>query len=327
MTLRCIAGLESPQRGRIRVGDRVLFDDQAGIDLPSSQRRIGFVFQNYALFPHLSVKDNIGFGLRKHPESERDQQLRYWIGFMQLQGLEDRFPTQLSGGQQQRVALARALAPQPDVLLLDEPFSALDTHLRSQMERQLRLSLATYPGSVLFVTHNLEEAYRFCPSLLILNTGSIAAWGSKHQIFNHPPTLAVAHLTGCKNLARASALDDGAISVPDWDCELTVLATDLPEDIHIGIRANHLSFVSEDRAIDESEGIPNVFPCWLADANETPFRMTLYIKLKTPARDPQDYHLQAEVFKEKWLHLQDQPQPWTIQLDPKRLILIRESSI
>ncbi len=189
------------------------------------------MFQNYALFPHLSVKDNIGFGLRKHPESERDQQLQYWIEFMQLQGLEDRFPPQLSGGQQQRVALARALAPQPDILLLDEPFSALDTHLCSQMERQLRLSLATYPGSVLFVTHNL------------------------------------------------------------------------------------------------SEEIPNVFPCWLADANETPFRMTLYIKLKTPAQDPQDYHLQAEVFKGKWLHLQDQPQPWTIQLDLKRLILIRESSI
>lgn len=333
MTLRCIAGLERPQQGRIQVGDRVLFDDQAGIDLPPSQRRIGFVFQNYALFPHLSVRDNIGFGLRHHPDAEQEQQLQHWIEAMQLQGLEDRYPAQLSGGQQQRVALARALAPQPDVLLLDEPFSALDTHLRSQMERQLRSSLAAYSGSVLFVTHNLEEAYRFCPSLLVLSSGSIAAWGSKHQILDHPPTLAVARLTGCKNLAKAHRLSADTLAVPEWDCELTVQTTDPPQDPkgikerYIGIRAHHLNFLISDPSINGNRQIPtsNTFPCWLADANETPFRMTLYLKLKAAAQDPQDYHLQAEVFKERWLHLQDRPQPWMIHLDPERLILIRES--
>ncbi len=327
MTLRCIAGLETPQRGRIQIEDRVLFDDQAGINLPSSQRRIGVVFQNYALFPHMTISDNIAFGLRSLDPPEREQRVREWLDRMQLQGFGDRYPSQLSGGQQQRVALARALAPEPEVLLLDEPFSALDTYLRSQMERQLRRTLSTYSGSVIFVSHNLVEAYRLCPTLLVLHHGSVAAFASKEMILLRPPTVAVARLTGCKNIAPARWIDQTTVEVPDWGCQLQGEAGDQAPDLYVGIRAHHLRFVLPTDQIQpqdaDQDQTQNLFPCWLAESSETPFRMTLYVKLNDPAQDPLDYHLQAEVTKERWIQLQKQPFPWQIHLDQKRLMVIK----
>ncbi|MGK7957496.1 MAG: molybdate ABC transporter permease subunit, partial [Crocosphaera sp.] len=162
--LRCIAGLETPDNGCIILNGRVLFDSRRGINVPIRDRRVGFLFQNYALFPHLTVAQNIAFGLPKTLSSLAiRQRVESQLMAVQLQGLGDRYPQELSGGQQQRVALARALASEPDILLLDEPFSALDTYLRDQLEKLLRLSLIHFPGATLFVSHNLEEAYRICP--------------------------------------------------------------------------------------------------------------------------------------------------------------------
>ncbi len=126
---------------------------------------------------------------------------------LNLQGLGDRYPKQLSGGQQQRVALARALASQPEILLLDEPFSALDTYLRDRLEKTLRKTLSSYLGVTLFVTHNLEEAYRVCQNLLVVDEGKIIAEGEKHRIFEDPDDFRVAQLTGCKNFSAAVSLD------------------------------------------------------------------------------------------------------------------------
>lgn len=320
MTLRCIAGFETPEQGRIQIRERLVFDHETGINIPASQRRVGFVFQNYALFPHLTVQQNIAFGLQHLPSSDQSLWVQEWIHRMQLKGLEDRYPAQLSGGQQQRVALARALAPQPDVLLLDEPFSALDTHLRSQMERQLRLILESYAGAVLFVTHNLEEAYRLCPTLLVLDSGGIATWGSKEEILHQPPTVRVALLTGCKNVAAARRLDKYKLEVPNWECQVWIKEWEEKTDLHVGIRAHHLTITAEADPVNPQR---NIFPCWLAEASETPFRVTLYLKLHTPATHSFDYHLQAEIFKERWQHLQGQPFPWWVHLDPERLMLLQ----
>lgn len=316
MTLRCIAGLENPDQGQIILNNRILFDSSARICLPSHQRRIGVVFQNYALFPHLTVAENITFGLRRIPISQRSQRQQFWIQKMHLQGLENRYPGQLSGGQQQRVALARALAPEPEALLLDEPFSALDTHLRSQIEQHLATILETFSGSVLLVTHNLEEAYRLCPKLLVLVKGQKAAWGSREEILSHPPTVTVARLTGCKNIAEAGSLmDPGWIDVPEWECQLRIPPAHSEKPVgtkgYIGIRAHHLSF--------GSDGSENTFPCWLAKKSETPFRMTLFLRLHQPPAHDQDYHLQAEVFKERWFDLEKQSFPWRIHLDQNAL--------
>ena len=316
MILRCIAGIETPTQGRIVLNGRVLFDSEQGINIPSRDRHIGFLFQNYALFPHLSVAQNIAFGLPKGTSALTiKQQVEAQLATMQLQGYADRYPRELSGGQQQRVALARALASQPEALLLDEPFSALDTHLRSQLEQQLITSVETYQGVTLFVTHNLEEAYRVCQDLLVMERGKAIAYSSKQNIFERPNTVSVAQLTGCKNFSRVVVKASQQVEAIDWGCTLRVIEPVSELLSHVGIRAHQLIFTNEPNQ-------ENTFPCWVARTSETPHRMTLYLKLNVSPTSPQDYHLQAEVFKEKWAILKDQSFPWYIRLDPLRLILM-----
>ena len=322
LILRCIAGIETPDSGRIVLNGRVLFDAEQGINLPSRARKVGFLFQNYALFPHLTVAQNVAFGLNACKngvncaaiQSMIDRQL----AVMDLVELADRYPHQLSGGQQQRAALARALANQPEVLLLDEPFSALDTHLRNRIEQQMIARLATYPGMTLFVTHNLEEAYRVCHHLLVLEGGRAIAHGPKYTIFEHPQTVSVAQLTGCKNFSQAVAKGSNQVEALDWKSRLQTLEPVPANLAQVGIRAHQISFPPS-RSLPQ----PNTFPCWLAATSETPHRMTLYLKLHSPPTSPNDYHLQAEVFKDKWMTLKDRPFPWQVHLDPLRLILMQ----
>lgn len=318
MTLRCIAGMETPNRGRIVLNRRVLFDSERGINLPSRARKVGFLFQNYALFPHLTVSQNIAFGLQGLSKSERARRVEEQMALAQLQGLEKRYPHQLSGGQQQRVALARALVTEPEALLLDEPLSALDTHLRSQIEKQLIETLSIYQGATLFVTHNLEEAYRVCKKLLVLSEGKEVACGLKEDIFERPATLTVAQITGCKNLSRAQAASPQVVEALDWGCLLRIIEPVPSSLAYVGIRAHQLTFPN-DRSLE------NTFPCWLVQTSETPHRMTLYLKLHSPPTNAKDYHLQAEVFKDKWAMLKDRPLPWQLRLDPLRLFLTEDS--
>jgi molybdate transport system permease protein len=322
MTLRCLAGLETPTKGRIVLNGRTLYDSERGINLPSRRRRIGFLFQNYALFPHMTVAQNIAFGLQygrpsglRLLKAERDQRVADKIALVQLQGLENRYPHQLSGGQQQRVALARALAIEPEALLLDEPFSALDTHLRSQIEQQLIETLSSYQGVTLFVTHNLEEAYRVGKNLLVVSDGRTHAYGSKTDIFERPATFTVAQLTGCKNFSRIRTISPTLVEALDWGCTLHVIEP-IPSPLaYVGIRAHHLMFT-------DNQNQENTFSSWLVQTSETPHRMTLYLKLHSPPTNLKDHHLQVEVFKEKWTVLKDRPFPWQIHLEPLRLFLM-----
>jgi molybdate ABC transporter permease protein len=320
MILRCIAGVETPTQGRIVLNDRVLFDSERGINLPSRDRRIGFLVQNYALFPHMTVAQNIAFSLPKMRSHQIRQQVNTQLAAVQLLEYGDRYPHQLSGGQQQRVALARALASQPEALLLDEPFSALDTFLRSQLEQQMIAQLSDYPGVTLFVTHNLEEAYRVCPNLLVLDQGQAIAQGAKQAIFDRPETYTVAQLTGCKNFSRAVTVSSTQIEAIDWGIQLQV-AEPIPLALaYVGIRAHQIIFVKSSVS-DRPD--PNLFPCWLVKTSETPHRMTVFLKFNSAPTQIQDYHLQAEVFKETWMTVKNYPQPWYVKLDPLRLILMK----
>ncbi|HEY9639874.1 MAG TPA: molybdate ABC transporter permease subunit [Coleofasciculaceae cyanobacterium] len=315
MTLRCIAGVETPTRGQIVLNGQTLFDSDRQINLPSHKRNVSLVFQNYALFPHMTVAQNVAFGLRNLPKPILVERVNRQLALVQLQGLGDRYPHQLSGGQQQRVALARALVTEPEVLLLDEPFSALDTYLRSQMERQLLEILSGYRGVTLFVTHNLEEAYRVCETLMVMSGGKAIAYDSKHRIFEHPQTVRVAQLTGCKNFSRAVVRGSSLVEASDWGITLQVLEA-IPDRLtDIGIRAHQIGITTD---LDGN----NTYPCWLAATSETPHRMTLFLKFHGIPTEPQDYHIQAEVFKEKWNAIKDQPFPWSVQLDPARLMLM-----
>ncbi len=314
MSLRMIAGIVTPDRGRIVLNNRILFDSRAGVNMPAAQRKIGVVFQDYALFPNMTVAQNVGFGLLAKPANERRARVEKQLERMGIAELANRNPSEISGGQRQRVAIARCMAIEPDALLFDEPFAALDPHLRRQTEEQLRETLADYNGTVIFVTHDMEEAFRFCTDLLVLDQGKVIARGPKHEIFEQPGTVATARLTGCKNIVPARRIGPERISVEAWGCEL---ATKEPDELtHVGIRSHQIMF--QPTATGE-----NIFPCWLVTTSEAPHEMTLYLRLHAAPKAGDAPHLQADIPKELWRRLSDEPQPWNVKLDAGRLLLLR----
>jgi molybdate transport system permease protein len=317
MTLRIIAGITTPDRGRIVLNDRVLFDSDTKLNVPAAQRRIGFVFQDYALFPHLTVAENVGFGLRRFSKAERNSEVERQLASLQILELANRFPREISGGQRQRVAIARCMAVHPDALLFDEPFAALDPHLRRQTEEQLLRTLAGYTGSVVFVTHDMEEAFRFCTDLLVLDRGSVIASGPKHQLFEDPRTVVAARLTGCKNIVRAASVSENRVLVSAWGCELVTAKPVGASLTHIGYRSHQIRFSTEGSG-------ENVFACWLVSASEAPHEMTLYLRLHSCPEPGDSAHLQADVPKDLWRALNARPQPWHIQLDAMRLLLLHD---
>jgi molybdate transport system permease protein len=315
MTLRMIAGVTVPDSGRIVLNGRVLFDSATRQNLPAAQRRIGIVFQDYALFPHLTVEENVGFGLGGVSAAERRKRVNQLLELMHITELADRYPREISGGQRQRVAIARCMAIQPDALLFDEPFTALDPHLRRQMEEQLRETLATYNGVVIFVTHDMEEAFRFCSELLVLDHGRAIARGPKHELFKRPRTVVAARLTGCKNIVKAKRTAAGAMAIDAWQCTLSA-ASEVPQGLtHIGMRSHQIVFA------EQADG-ENTFPCWLVATSEAPHEMTLYLHLHRAPQAGEVPHLQADVPKEQWRILCAQPQPWHIRLAPEKLLLL-----
>ncbi len=321
MILRCIAGIETPDTGIIVLNGRVLFDSENNINIPIRERKVGFLFQNYALFPNMTVEQNIGFGLIKSiGKSERLLKIQKKIQNLQLTGLEKRYPYQLSGGQQQRVALARALIVDPEVLLLDEPFSALDEHLKTKMLVQLKEDLIEFNGTSIFVTHNMEEAYQLCNNLIIINSGRIDAMGHKNNIFNNPPTLYAAKLTGCKNVSKAKKIANNIIEAIDWGCSIT-FNYEIEEDIiNIGIRAHYLEIKEDYKDI-------NTFNCWVVFTAEALFTTKVYLKFSEPIEDDKDYNLLWDISKEKWNLIKNKPLPWKIRIDQEKVIKIKEGSL
>lgn len=239
LTLQCIAGVQTPDSGCIVLDGETLFDSARGINLRPQQRRVGYLFQHYALFPHMTVAENILTGLhRERNKAARQRRLREMIELMQLDGLEHLRPAQLSGGQAQRVALARMLVSEPRLLLLDEPFSALDSHLRDQLQPQFQALLRTYGRQALLVTHSRDEAYRLCGQLCVMERGRIVRDGATRAVFADPRSVAAARLTGCKNIAAAHRVDEHTVEVPAWGLRLTA-AQPVPASLcAVGLRAH-----------------------------------------------------------------------------------------
>ncbi|MDD5338366.1 MAG: ABC transporter ATP-binding protein [Dehalococcoidales bacterium] len=204
MTLQCISGLVRPDEGYVSLNGTVLLDTSKKINLPARQRRVGFVFQNYALFPHLTVSQNVGYGIRHLPPDEIKEKITNLLGKMNIPHLSDRFPRQLSAGQQQRVAVARALAPEPEVLLLDEPFSALDSLVKERLQLELQALHEFYKGIILFVTHDLTEGYKFSSKIAVFESGNIVQHDDKERVITCPSNHTVARLVGFKNLMEGS---------------------------------------------------------------------------------------------------------------------------
>lgn len=245
MTLRCIAGVETPDEGRIVLNGEVLFDSNQKINLPPRQRNVGYLFQNYALFPTMTTAQNIGISLHGS-KSKINERVNDMIRKYRLTGLENRFPTELSGGQQQRVALARMLITDPAVVMLDEPFSALDAYLREQMLQELLQVLKDYKGEVILVSHSRDDIYKCCRNLTIISGGDSLMSGETRAIFRDPRLTETCRLTGCKNISKAVRVNDRRIYACDWKTEL-VTVSDVPEDLAaVGIRGHMIRKVSPD---------------------------------------------------------------------------------
>lgn len=289
MTLRCIAGVEIPDRGRIVVDGVTLFDSEKKINLTPQQRRTGLLFQNYALFPNMTVLGNIKTGAKREKDSQkRNIMVQSVLERFGLEELSGRYPHQLSGGQQQRVALARILVSSPRILLLDEPFSALDSHLRFRLEQEVRQVLREFGKTAVLVSHDRDEVFRMSDRIAIMEKGSIQAVGTNREVFSAPQTREGASLTGCKFISAVKSVGPGRVYALDWDMELDVPECDF-EIKSIGIRMHSI----------RSGGSENRILCHVTEEIENPFSYTLLLR---PAHAPQGIPFGWSVSREFWTH-------------------------
>lgn len=269
MTLRSIAGIEDVNSGRIEAAGRVLYDSDEKINLKPQKRSVGYMFQNYALFPTMSVLENVMAGLKGRGEAERNRAMEMLSRF-RVEEYAGRLPGELSGGQQQRVALARIMVTEPELILLDEPFSALDGFLRDRMQLEMLEMLEDYKGQVVMVSHSRDELYRFSDELFVIGQGRIMRQGRTKDIFADPKTVEVARLTGCKNFSAVRRIDAHTLEAKDWSINLR-MEKEIPDGIeHIGYRAHYFEPVWGDRQ-------ENCIPFKLVRVDELPFERNYYI--------------------------------------------------
>ena len=303
-TLKFIAGIVDPYKGTISLdmgGETTYFDSDEKINLKPQKRNVGYLFQNYALFPNMTVEENVAIGLGKNHDGTKVAEM---IKRFHLEGLEKRYPRQLSGGQQQRVALERILAYGPDVLLLDEPFSAMDALLKEQLRIELVNLLKGFDGLSVLVTHDRDEAFQFCDELIILDQGKIIAKGKTYDLFENPKKVQIALLTGCKNISEIEVIDEHHLKALKWGLELEVSEKISSNITHIGIRAHDFSPAEADEV--------NVFSAANSKKLEMPFEWEitlengLWWKVEKQIRD-HEFNI-----------------PQYLKVDPKNIILLEE---
>lgn len=273
LTLKCLAGIVTPEEGYISLNGKVMLDTKRKINIKPQERKVGYLFQDYALFPNMTVAENIGIGVIGSKEQRKNRVINMIESF-HLKGLENHYPSQISGGQQQRTALARILAYEPDVMLFDEPFSALDTYLKEEMHIELNNILKTYKGESILVTHSRDEVYKLCENLIIMDDGEIVEYGKTKEIFKKPKTLASTRLTGCKNISRAKKISKNQLEALDWGINLRVNEPLPDEEFHIGIRAHDF------KPYVEGASTVNKIPCKVHKIIQSIFEWSVLIETK-----------------------------------------------
>ncbi len=308
MTLKCIAGIEKPDRGRIVLDGVTLFDSEKRINLSPQARRTGILFQNYALFPNMTVLENIRAGARREKDpAKREKLTDDIIESFGLSELSHRYPHELSGGQQQRAALARILVSGPNILLLDEPFSALDSHLRFRMEREVTEILRNFKKTVIFVSHDRDEVYRISDKIAVMNGGTIEVIGDKKAVFADPVTVNAARLTGCKNISSVCSLGEGRVFAEEWGIELA--AREGAAEF-VGIRMHDITCGTEGE---------NHFRCKAVSVTENPFSYT--VMLKPLCADENALPIAWDTDKAAWQSIA--ADEIDITIDPQKLILLK----
>ncbi|HBV85168.1 MAG TPA: molybdenum ABC transporter ATP-binding protein [Desulfosporosinus sp.] len=305
MTLRMIAGLEQPDEGYIKVGDTTFFDSSEGIDVSAYKRRVGYLFQNYALFPHLTIEKNIAFGLNHCPRSEKHAKVHSIMERLRIKGLEKRYPPYISGGQQQRVALARTLVTDPELLLLDEPFSALDSQVKKKMEKEVIDVRNAFSGTMILVTHSLEEAFRLCPNIAVMDNGKIIQIGTQEEIIHQPADRTVARLTGTENIFDGRIIERrdevARIWVEELQIKLTIPNTLKQDNLSWGIRPAQL--IVKQGHCARAQTPENCFSGQIVQTIPTPDGQFVFIQLVNQApisnasmsHQRRDYDFQAYV--------------------------------
>ena len=317
MTLRCIAGVVTPDEGRIELDGTVFFDSEKKINLKPQERHIGLLFQNYALFPNMNVIQNLQAGIRgqKLGKEEQQKRIKEMMEKFCLQGLERHKPSQLSGGQQQRVALARILLTRPRLLMLDEPFAALDEFLRWKLELELEDVLKEFDATTLFVSHNRDEIYRVCDRVCVMNRGMSSEPVPIKELFTAPVSREAAYLSGCKNFSDAAVTENGEVMALDWGIVLKCDTAGKEDASSVGVRSHFIHPV-----LPEAGGISkNIFPCKVERVIEDVFSYILIVSTKEEAR------IRVDVAKEQWQQYQKHisgNEMW-IGIDEKDVMLLK----
>jgi molybdate transport system ATP-binding protein len=314
MTLKCIAGVETPDSGRIVLDGNVLFDSEKKINIPARLRKTGYLFQNYALFPNMSVEQNIACGIRKS-KKEKIGIVKEKIAAFYLNGLEKQYPCQLSGGQQQRVALARMLASEPRLIMLDEPLSALDSFLKWELEQEILRVKKSFRGSILFVSHSRDEVYRLCDRVVAMENGKTQEPAVKEDFFENPQTLSAALLTGCKNVSRAKKSGEHSFFAADWNMPLTA-SKPVPDDLrYVGFRAHFFEVM-------ENPGEENTVECEVTNVIEDVFSIIVMTQVKGGNPDNNRSYIRYELDKQKWDGLGNHDKLY-LKMPKDKLIFIR----
>lgn len=331
MTLKSIAGITDPDFGRICLQkaqedgtclEQVFFDSKKRISLPPRKRKVGYLFQNYALFPNMTVEENIMAGVVNRDRKKEDtcknkkKRAQEMMERFRLKGLENRYPGQLSGGQQQRAALARLLAYEPQVLLLDEPFSAMDAYLKEELRMELANLLESCRKPAVMVTHDRDEAYQLCSHLLLMSRGTVLASGETRELFQNPVTCQAARITGCKNISRIRPVGPYQVLAMDWGGLKLTTKKPVTEEIGaIGIRAHDFTALSGQEA-EELSGREdaNLIPVRNPRISEMPFEW--YITLENGLWWK----------REKTIYCHDKMKvvpPW-LRVDPEAILLLKD---
>ena len=260
LTLKCIAGIEKPDKGRIILNDRVLFDSEKKINISPKDRKIGYLFQDYALFPNMNVYENIKVGIR---EGENfDKLIIEKLEEMRISHLKDKKINEISGGEKQRVALARLLINKPEIILLDEPFSALDDYLKSKIELEVSEVLRNYKIPTILVSHSRAEVYRLCNEICVMSNGKSEDLMNKKELFKNPKTFSSCLISGCKNFSKIEKISENRLRALDWNIELETSDTILEEHKILGIRAHLIELEKSDEnsfAVEVERVVEDVF--------------------------------------------------------------------
>lgn len=310
MTLKSIAGIESPDEGVITLKDSVFFDKEKKINLAPQNRKAGYLFQSYALFPNMTVEENIGAGLLSRSPG-RKEKIKGLVERFHLEGLEKSYPNRLSGGQQQRVALARILAYEPELLLLDEPFSAMDSYLKEELQQELQEVLREFSGISLLVTHDRDEAYLLCKYLMIMDQGEIIVQGKTKDVFEHPKKYQAAKLTGCRNISRAIKIDEWTLHAIDWGINLSTAEKVTEKTAYVGIRAHDIIGVTAESKLENCMRIED------HKISELPFEYQVTFKGKESIM-----RLRWKFGRHHWNGAERNNLPEVVQLPKERLLLL-----